>query len=151
MAGEIINFPLKYREDGEEKEIIIKIDFVSHAIRREYNDILTMTHDVQARWDRLSDITTLIESYLKEKPEDYFNKIQELKKESESLMGMIDYQDIINRRFELIKKLLLKNKITDEKLLSIEFWEECVDPLDILEFLTQAAFKDTGSKKKVMM
>ena len=52
-----------------------------------------------------------------------------------------------NKRLELIFLLLKKNGVTDEKFFDPDFWDNCVDPNDILDFLTVAIFKDESKKK----
>lgn len=57
-----------------------------------------------------------------------------------------------SKKFILIKKILLKNGIEDEDMLSLDWWMSCVDMEDMMRFIRTACTKDdelAKNKKKL--
>lgn len=151
MGRRKIEFKLDYFEDGVIKSELLNINFVSNRCRREYNDIINGAVDVQKCFDEMNYKFADIAALKTEKENGYKQKIKELQKEIVFLNSRIaEYGEtqLLERRFEIIKKILQQNEIEDEKFMNFEFWDENVDPTDTLDFLNQCVFKDSDTKKK---
>ena len=70
MSKEII-YKLPYREDGERKEIELKIDFTSIGIARDFDNLNKKQESLHSKWRELQENEFLIDEFLKEKPEGY--------------------------------------------------------------------------------
>jgi len=150
MGRREIEYNLDYFENGEIKTEILKINFVSNRCRREYNEILNGAYDVQRKFDDINYKTANIAALKKEKPKDFKKQIAELEKEITLLIiGIQEYGDtqLLEKRFEIVKKILEQNNIKDEKFHSFKFWDENVDPSDLIDFLDLCVFKDIDKKK----
>jgi hypothetical protein len=148
--SEVLKATIEYREKGEKKETIFNIDFVSNWCIREYSDIMALSASVKMKWDRISDLRTEMMAISIEKPEGFREKSKEKKAELETLnKDIISFSenDFLKRRYELIETLLRDNGITDEKFFSFDFWDRCVEPSQVIKFITDCVYKDMGKKK----
>lgn len=143
---EIVKYDLEYRVDGEKQFKYLEIDFVPDGRRKEFNKQLSIADEVRRKWDRISDIQTLL---VNEKDKE---KIRELKDEEKACSDYIlsfNDMDIIRMRFDILRKVLVKNGYADDKdLMSFEWWDDNVDPYDINELLRLCVFKDINKKKR---
>ncbi len=149
--SELIKYELPYREMGEKKILSLNIDFISKGAINDFNEIILSSSMVQKDWDRMSENNILIETLKNEKPENFKSQISKLEEENkESIKNLMEYNDngFFEKRLNLIKKIFIQNGITDEKFLSKDFWDECVDTQEIMKFLTSVIYKDLSEKKK---
>ena len=144
MAGKVLNYELEFWDNGVSKISVLEIPFISHSMIREFNKISQTVYEIQAKYDSLSDVITLIASDEGEETK------EELIVERDKIIksfSVYNEEEILDRRFELTKKILEKNGITDERLLTFEFWDENVQPIDYLNFLETCISKDIDKKK----
>jgi len=142
-----IEYVLEYREEGEQKETTINIDFVSNRVLRDFSNLLVLSEKAQSAYDRISDINTIIAG--EEITEDEIKKYRE---ESENCLKQImefNENGYFEKRSEILSRLLVDNGYkNDRMLMNNDFWEECVEPSDLMGFMTKAVYKDTDQKKK---
>jgi hypothetical protein len=145
-----IKYVLPYREKGKAKTVEFKIDFTSNWVVREFNNIMQMVYETQKAWNAVVLKSTEIKYLQETKPEGYYEKVETLYKELKELtdgIQAIGDDDILQRRYELIKTILIDNGVTDEKILSFEFWDKNVEPDTIIDFLEKVSWKDIDKKK----
>jgi hypothetical protein len=137
-----IEYNLEYREDGEKKFFLFVIDFVCNWCIKEFNAVMAMAFDIQNKWDRISNINSIIAS-------ENGNKKKLKEEEQECLDYIIKYKDmdIVERRFAILKQILIDNGYKQEQFLNFDFWDRCVDPSTIIEFLGACIWKDIDKKK----
>jgi len=146
-----IKYKLSYVEDnGIQKELEINISFVPNIAIKKYNEIISTVHEVMKTWDDMNYLIADMAALDKEKPDGW--KQQKLNKEIEYVTKANEIrlkgdQYFFDKRLELIFLLLKKNGIQDEKFFDPSFWDNNVDPSDILDFITAAIYKDENKKK----
>jgi len=150
MKKEIV-YTLSYREEGEEKEIDIKIDFISNRAMKDFSSIFVLGDKANKAWNRVSDLESLIAAEKEDGYEKENEKIKEYALEIDDCYKVImDFTEngYFIKRVELLQRILIDNGYKeDELLMSSDFWDDCVDPLDLLNFLTSAINKDNDKKK----
>lgn len=146
MAGKVFDFELEYFEKGELKKDLLKIRFVSRKNTRDYEDMMKLVYEVKSIWDDISDKITEIAS-AESNGEDTELLKMELNQLNEDILLYNDDRNI-KKRFEIIKRILEDNGITDEKYLSFDFWDEHVAPETELDFVVGCMFKDNDKKKQ---
>jgi len=142
------NYTIEYREEGEHKEVEIEIDFISNRVMKDFSDLIVMGNVAEAAYNRISDINSILagEKLTEEQKEQYK---QESVRCVDKVMEFNDNGYFV-KRFEILKRILIDNGYkNDEKLMSLDFWENCVDPKDQLKFMTLAIYKDVDQKKKL--
>lgn len=143
---------------GKDKEYVFKIGFVSNRITRDYRELqeeiqklLEITNSIKELEGKLQDKIGSITTESTEEEVKRVNKeidkissdIEKISKKAKS----IDYTEFFNKRFDLIKRILIRNGYNDGKqYLTFKFWDENVDPGNILEFLKSCVFKDVPKK-----
>ena len=144
MESEEIIYPLRYREKGVKKLKSIKIDFVSNWINRKIDDMFQEVRDVNNKTKQIKLLNSEIIELKKDDPERE-KKENEIKGIIESLSG-IAIDKYINNQYELIQTILIDNEIKDADLLNNDFWDRCVDPATINDFLMKMRYKDLEKK-----
>jgi hypothetical protein len=159
MEREILKYELEYTlEDGEQGFIPIQVDLITHEMRNLMWDIIKEQYTVQELVTRIEAIKSEVALVL-QKPamidqsapdkdeqltaigkeiEGYSDQIRKINKTIES------YSDgtFFRKRFEVVKQIFKRNRITDERLLSFDFWEKNTDEKAIIEVLNLFYFKD---------
>lgn len=142
-----INYTIEYREEGEDKEIVIAIDFISNRVLKDFSNLVVLADEAQKAHNRISDISTIIAG--EDLPDD---KREKLKTESKECIDKImEFNDngYFEKRFEILQRILIDNGYKeDNKIMSFDFWEDCVEPSEYLKFMTLAIYKDVENKKK---
>ena len=150
-----IEHVIKYVEDdGTQKELKINISFVPNIAIKKYNEIMSIAHNVQKTWDEMNYILADMSAIEKEKADGWKQKKLDLEmKYIEKTNAIRENGDeyFFNKRLELIFLLLKKNGVTDEKFFNSDFWDSCVDPMDIMDFINVAIWKDNPEGKKKVM
>jgi len=151
MAGKTIDYDIEYIEQGVVHKIPVKIFFVSHRVRRDYNSVVADMGRVQRLYDDITYNIASISALKTEKPKDWKDKVKEIEAENEQLA--LDINDIaesgvLERRNELVIKLLKDNGATDKRIFDPESWEEHIDPSQQIEILELALWKDLNTDKK---
>lgn len=150
-----IEHTIKYVEDdGTQKELKINISFVPNIAIKKYNEIMSIAHNVQKTWDEMNYILADMSAIEKEKADGWKQKKLDLEmKYIEKTNAIRENGDeyFFNKRLELIFLLLKKNGVTDEKFFNPDFWDSCVDPADIMDFINSAIWKDNFKDKKKVM
>ena len=152
MAKEI-EYTFHYRDGKERGELNVKVDFIPNKRISEFNELMMLVGDITTKWERIGDLQSINAALETEKNDNWKKERDKNREEIKKLSADItSYKssDILKMRYELIKKILLNNGIADEKYLTFEFWDECIDPAEIMEFLVKAINKDIETKKKVM-
>jgi hypothetical protein len=142
-----IDYTVEYREEGVQDEIEVRIDFISNRVMKDFSDLMVLANEAETAHSRISDIATIIsgEDLTEEKK-------AELREESNNCIDKImEFNDngYFTKRFEILKRILVDNGYKEnERLMSLDFWEECVDPAELLKFMYLAIYKDVDKKKK---
>lgn len=150
-----LSYALEYREDGNAVTESIDISFVSNWARREYYEQEQIVSKLKMLYDKLQFEQDAI-SELLDKSNDIEKDIQphkekcdEIGRELEDIMKI----DIFKRRFELVKEILTTNQIEEQKFYTFEFWDRCVEPQTMADFILQCVTKDitdaNGKKKSI--
>lgn len=144
-----INYTLNYREGGETVCVSLSIDFISNYVVREFNAIMQVVYEAKNDWEKFLDRVAL-RKHLHETKPDEKDKIEFLEKEIVELSDKLKQtgdSNFFQRRFELIKHILIDNGIKQgDKMLTFEFWDECVSADDLVEFLEMVVWKDIEKK-----
>ena len=143
-----VDLNLEYREEGEVKNIKISIDFISNRVVKEFSNLIAEAAQVAKNHSRISDIDSILAGEKLTKKE-----IKDLKQEIKDLNNSIlDFNNngYFDRRSVVLNRILIDNGYkNNEMLMSDDFWEENVDPNDLMNFMYDAVYKDIDSKKKV--
>ena len=151
-----VNYELTYFKKGEELKKIVPIKFVSNRIYDWYSDIMDRTNKLQGlvaqRKKLIEDLAMVIVdkdvSILKRREKS--KPIKAELKEVEKQISECDSKDFVTARHKIIERLLNDNGIDDPELLSLDFWNDNIEPSELWGFLVAAVTKDTEGKKKVM-
>ncbi len=148
-----IEHELNYRIEGVDGSKNIEIDFVSNRIMKDYSEIVAKASDAERAGDRMSDLNSLIASEETRQEEGYQVKVEQYKAELKNCVDKIQaFSDngFFEKRFEVLKRLLIDNGYKeDELMMSMDFWNDSVDPYDLIYFLTIAIYKDVDKKKVI--
>jgi hypothetical protein len=148
-----ITYELPYRIDGEEKLYKIDVDFISNRVVKDFSAIMAKAGEVDDAFNNLSDLNTLMAAAESNREKGYKEKIQEYQaKISENINIIMEYQEngFLEERQDLLFRILIDNgHKNDVTLMSEDFWEDHVDPIDLIKFMTKAVYKDVDDKKKV--
>ncbi len=147
-----IDHVLKFRSKGEDRYLTVSVDFVSNWVMREYNNILQIINDTQTKWNSIVEAMKKREALLAEMPEGFSAQLDVLDKEIRGHTEAIKKNgegDIFQKRFEVIKTILEDNGVKEEILYDYNFWDRCVEPSEMNEFLEACAWKDIDKKKVV--
>lgn len=143
---EIVSFDLEYRIGGEKQFKHLDIDFVPNSCLKEFNRQLSIAEAVKKRWDRASNIRTLL---VNEKDKEVRTDLKDEEKACLDYIEAFNALDIIKERFKIIMIVLTKNGYSeDQDLMSFEWWDENVDPFDINKLIELCIFKDVKQSKK---
>jgi hypothetical protein len=147
-----IDYDLNFvTESGETKTQLLKISFISNGIIRDFNSHMRKVYEIKELWSEVSNLETEIMALRIERPENWKSLIDEKQEAiTAKTVSICSFQteEILQERFELIKKILLKNGYGAKKFLfDFDFWDNCVDPADTIGFLTQCVWKDVDKKK----
>ena len=145
MSNEL-EYTLNYREDGKKKQHTFKIDFVSMRCRKQYEEVINYAFEIQKKLNRVNELSEENSKLgiIKDR-----EKIKDNKSKITFLLESIDRDDAIDKllkRFEILKKILIDNQ-EDEKFLEYDFWDDCTEPSDIINFLNECYVKDNPKKK----
>jgi len=153
-----IEITIPYVKRGEELEKAVKISFISNRVLSDYNKIVEQFNGIlnlhvekKEKVEEMAWILTDKEVPIKDKRA----KIAPLKERVVNIKKEIKAKDdkaLFSDRFNIIKRILDDNGITDSDLLSYKFWNEKVEPSLVWTFLSQAAMKDIswdGKKKAI--
>ena len=149
----ILHYELNYRIKGEKLKRIINIDFVPNIRHKEARQIQELVYQIQAKWNNIKMLEQEIED-LKSDPEGkkyrdavdaYMVEIKSL----ESEIKQIGADGIVERRINLAIDILRDNGIKDgDEIMTFDFWDSCVEPKDINDFIDAAINKDLSKKKQ---
>ncbi len=140
-------------EQGNNKNAIFNISFISRGIEKSYYECNDILIKVTKLFNELSDLNTNISAaFEREEKKEVIQVLQEQKKALEARMLSFGELDFFKKRFELIEKILVQNGYKDSEFCNFDFWENNVEPKQLINFLDTAVFKDVDieSKKKVL-
>ena len=149
----ILNYELNYRIKGEKLKRTINIDFVPNIRHKEARQIQELVFQVQAKWNNIKMLEQEIEllksdkdaKKLKDAVDAYTVEIKSLENE----IKLIGTDGIIERRINLVRDILKDNGIKEtDEIMNYEFWDSCVEPKDINDFIDAAINKDLSKKKQ---
>ena len=147
-----VDVVIKYYEKGEVKETPLTVKFVSNKVSRDFGELMKRVGKVKDDWDENQELISNNAKLRIERPEDWKAKIEKnderLKEIAKSILN-VSKSDFFQERFEIMKRILEDNGIKDETLLSFDFWDENVDPTDMMDIMASIIYKDlVGVKKK---
>lgn len=171
-----IDIELPFRdENGQAGVKHVHIDFVSQRIDRMYAEYALKVETAKKLYERMASLLDEagraayadlnIDKYLNEglskgkagkrAKEEKIRTLAEIMKERsdiEQKIREIGTDDFFNARFKLIEKIIQKNGIDDPDLLDKDWWDDCVDSFDMVNFINKACTKDSaliqGKKKE---
>lgn len=149
----ILHYELNYRVKGDKIKRTIDIDFVPNIRHKEARQIQEIIYIVQAKWNNIKALEKEIED-LKQDPDgkqfkDAFKLYQTEIKSLENEIKTIGADGIIERRIQLVRDILMDNGIKeDDEIMDVKFWDSCVEPLEINQFIDAAINKDISKKKQ---
>ncbi|MCP4761424.1 MAG: hypothetical protein GY870_06555 [archaeon] len=149
--GKEINFELEFIENGKKGKIDIPISFISRGVIKDYEKIRDEKDKLRNKLLEVEECNYLIVDYKKEKPENWKKGIKELNVKVDDIMKEIrsfNFNSLIDEEMKIIYMILKDNLIDNEKLFDRNFWDYCVDPPVILDFVQEAVYKDIDLKKK---
>lgn len=145
----VLEFKLEYREEGEEKSIAIKIDFVSYRILNDFGENEALATRANYANNQMAMLEEEIAIAKAEEEDEIAAELQEAYNEHFNFIMSFNDNGFFDTRFGILKKLLIDNGYKDhEKLMSRDFWENSVDPFTMAEFMRTSIYKDTGDNKK---
>ena len=146
-----INFKLNYRVKGKEHNIDLKVDFISNRIRNDYSKIITISQDVEKINNKINELSSEVLKEKIKKEDGYRDVVKTLKIEIDKhIDSLLDFNnnDFFKDRIDLLQRILIDNGYEDNDLImSFLFWDEYVEPADLIEFMTLAIYKDIDKKK----
>jgi len=153
-----MKYELEYREDGEKKIRAIEIDFVSNSMFDMHTQMQMDAGQVTDNFNKVQNNATKMVALkslnTKEKDKEAKQKnkdeIKALKEENDKLvLTIVDEHanDYFGRRLEIIRAIFKANHITDEKFMTREFWQECVDYNHMIILIKNIVEKDAPKKK----
>lgn len=143
-----VDLIIEYRRDGIDSFKTVTVDFIPNSVLRLYYKISEVIQSVSKDSLRISELRTKLDNTSDTKEQkSLLEKIKLLSTRIEN----VSKSDFFEKRFELIKKILVHNKCTDEDLLNAEFWDDYIEPSEMTSFINSAVSKDdTDSKKKAL-
>ena len=149
-----VSFKLGYRDAGVDNEINIKVDFISNRVTKEYSVIMGLATQAEQANNRISDLYSLIAATEVNKEKGWEKQIEDYEIELQDCTDIIlsfNDNNYFQKRHEVLQRILIDNKYgKNGMLMSQDFWDENVDPADLILFLSTVVFKDFDSKKKVI-
>ena len=149
-----VSFKLGYRDNGVDNEINIKVDFISNRVTKEYSVVMSLATQAEQANNRMSDLYSLMASVEINKEDDWEKKNEDYEIELQECTDIIlsfNDNNYFEKRHEVLQRILIDNKYGEnEMLMSQDFWDEKVDPSDLILFLSTVVFKDFDTKKKVI-
>jgi len=139
---------IKYSSRGEMKEKVVKIFFVSNKAIRLHDEITVQANHVVDLVNEINGYESKIAAMesLGEK-EDAIRELKEKAKLATKKIREFSSESFYKERFNLVKMILEKNGVEDEQLLSFAFWDEDVEPIEMINFLKECMTKDQVKKK----
>jgi hypothetical protein len=136
--------------NGDNKIYEFEISFISNRMLKDFNEIQTKVNKVLQSWQKIKEYESKMEDVrnLKIDVSEVKKMTEEMKKESADIKG-IGESDFFKMRFNLIQSILKKNGYNkNEDFNTFEFWEECVEPSSLINFLNECINKDFDNVKK---
>lgn len=140
-----VEITIPYRRKGLDSEKYVVIDFISNKCIKLYteldeikNRVLLNSYEAMEIKNKLSKTDNKLE----------IAKLQKRVNELDESIKKVSDGDFYKKRMHLIHKILINNSVSDEDLLDPDFWDECVEPSDMVTFLDVAIRKDESSSKK---
>jgi len=149
-----IEYELNCRIKGKKLIKKIEIDFIPNQRHEDFAKIQSEIIDVQRKWNHIKALQEEVSLLLNDKENNTIENIKIFKDKIEKVseeIKQISGTRILERRFKLVKNILIDNGYGDEAdLMSWDFWNNSVEPATINEFLEIAVYKDIDTKKKVV-
>lgn len=159
-------------DDGKSGLKRVHIKFISQALYAEYTKLVESIMEITELGEKVKKSSESIGYELASKRNLKFDEngnvigtrktlsetraaIKRLTEETERCNARINElsSHMNERKFHLIKAVLLKNQIDDPDLSSMDWWLSCVDMEDMMNFIVTACTKDNSrinNKKKVL-
>ena len=137
---------INFRNDnGVDDYKLVVIDFIPNSVRRDFLDINETITQVQLDSIKIQELQ--IELSQSEDNKEQKRIIKDINELANKIKN-VGKSDFFKKRFKLIEKILIKNRVEDSDLLDFEWWDECVEPSEIVDFLNKAVSKDNDTGKK---
>lgn len=148
-----IKIDLEYRETSQSEFVTFNIDFVPYKVTKLFGEYQSAVEEMNKLWDESQTLAVDIEDLKLKKSENYKEEIEKKYARIEEIRDKIvtDYQHLPEMSYDMIKLILKKNNVKDEKFFNNDFWESSVDPRDLNDILAKVYLKDivedTNKKK----
>ena len=146
----VLKDKIQYFDDGEPKYIDYSIVFVSNRVNREFTELLDRINKLRQVKKEYDDCLAEFGAVINERKEGYKDELKSIIEKKEKLEAdMNDKCDkaILSERFEVVKRLLKDNGNKDDRLYDYSFWDEKVEPSEIMSLLYKAVYKDIDGSK----
>lgn len=149
----ILHYELNYRIKGDKLKRTIDIDFVPNIRHKEARQIQELVYQIQVKWNNIKMLEQEINDIKADKEgKKYKDAIDAYAVEIKSLeaeIKQIGADGIVERRVNLVLDILRDNGIKEnDEILKYDFWDSCVEPKDINDFIDAAINKDISKKKQ---
>lgn len=149
----ILHYELNYRVKGDKLKRTIDIDFVPNIRHKEARQIQDLVYQIQVKWNNIKMLELEINDIKADKEgKKYKDAIDAYAVEIKSLeaeIKQIGADGIVERRVNLVLDILRDNGIKEnDEILKYDFWDSCVEPKDINDFIDAAINKDISKKKQ---
>ena len=149
----ILHYELNYRVKGDKIKRTIDIDFVPNIRHKEARQIQELVYQIQVKWNNIKMLEQEINDIKADKEgKKYKDAIDAYAVEIKSLeaeIKQIGADGIVERRVNLVLDILRDNGIKEnDEILKYDFWDSCVEPKDINDFIDAAINKDISKKKQ---
>ena len=149
----ILHYELNYRVKGDKLKRTIDIDFVPNIRHKEARQIQELVYQIQVKWNNIKMLELEINDIKADKEgKKYKDAIDAYAVEIKSLeaeIKQIGADGIVERRVNLVLDILRDNGIKEnDEILKYDFWDSCVEPKDINDFIDAAINKDISKKKQ---
>ena len=149
----ILHYELNYRVKGDKLKRTIDIDFVPNIRHKEARQIQDLVYQIQVKWNNIKMLELEINDIKADKEgKKYKDAIDAYAVEIKSLeaeIKQIGADGIVERRVNLVLDILRDNGIKEnDEILKYNFWDSCVEPKDINDFIDAAINKDISKKKQ---
>jgi len=143
-----IEIEIEYTDkDGNDAVEVVTIKKVFNWVMREFDDMNKVMASVTEKMKELASIESQIDVIVHSlnTNDNWLSEREKLQKEKATIVHSIkavEKTDFFKKRFELATGILKDNKVESKQLYDFGFWDKQVEPSVIINFLTQAVFKD---------
>lgn len=152
----VVKYDLEYFDEETEEYTIEKINvsMIPNSVVRDFNTYLEDVYKIQDLDNKMTTNREKQGDLIFSKDKDAKSKIITLQAEYDMYKKQIEQignDDVFEKQYVLVKKVLIKNKVKDKRLLDKAYWDDNVSSDVAQDLLIKVVYKDfPSSKKKVL-